>query len=178
MEQEAHPDPLICRIIDGASNRIGQVVFWLMLITVGIGAYNSIAGSMRKLVAIKLSNNSLIELQWYFFSIIFLMGAAYTLKEDAHVRVDVMYDRLSVKTRRIINLTGHLLFLLPFCVFMFVMSLGPVGDSFARMEMSPDPHGLPRYLIKVFVPVAFAWLFLQGLSEILKILSRLTRGTD
>ncbi len=154
--------------IDRLNERIGRWVYWLSLIMVLIGAYNALARYIDRFTGWGLSSNTYIELQWYLFSILFLLGAAYTLKHDSHVRVDVFYGRLSARGKAWINLTGTLLFLFPFCILMLVMSWSSVANSWAVWEMSPDPGGLPRYPIKTIIPIAFVLLILQGISMLVR----------
>lgn len=153
--------------IDQFNERVGKVVYWLTLIMVMIGAYNAIARYFDRYTGWGLSSNTYIELQWYLFSLVFLLGAAYTLKQDSHVRVDVLYGRLSRKGKAWINLLGTVLFLFPFCILMIIVSWSSVTNSWAVMEMSPDPGGLPRYPIKTMIPIAFLLLILQGISMLL-----------
>ena len=101
---------------------------------------------------------------------IFLLGAAWTLKEDAHVRVDVLYDRLSRRARRRINLAGTVLLLVPFSVFVFWTSWPSVMNSLSIRESSPDPGGLPRYPVKMVILVCFVLLLLQAVAEFTRIL--------
>ena len=110
----------------------------------------------------------LSELQWYLFSLIFLLGAAYALKDDAHVRVDVVYGRLRRKAKARINVIGSVLMLIPFCVFVLWVSWPSIRNSWIVREGSPDPGGLPRYPLKAVIIVAFALLVLQGISQLLK----------
>lgn len=158
-------------IIDAITHRAAQVSFVLMLLVVLIGTFNTIARSADRTLGTSLSSNAYLELQWYLFAAIFLLAGAYTLRRDAHVRVDVLYDRLGKRARAWVNLAGHLLFLLPFCAFMIYASIDPVWDSWKRREISPDPSGLPRYPIKALIPLAFVLLGLQGVSEVRKQLS-------
>jgi TRAP-type mannitol/chloroaromatic compound transport system permease small subunit len=139
-----------------------------MLLVVLVGAFNAIARYLGKSLGRDLSSNAYLELQWYLFGLIFLLSGAYTLQRNAHVRVDVLYDRLPRRMRAWIDTIGHVVLLLPFAVFAVVVSLGPVADSWKRGEQSPDPGGLPRYPIKVIVPIAFALLALQGIGQLIK----------
>src|SRR6056297_2505161 len=134
--------------IDGLNEWTGRIIYWLTLGMVAIGAFNAIARYLDKYTGLGLSSNSWIELQWYLFSLVFLLGAAYTLKQDDHVRVDVLYNWLSRRGRAWINVLGTVLFLLPFCAVVFWMSIPFVVDSWAILEQSSDPGGLPRYPIK------------------------------
>ncbi|MEM8934755.1 MAG: TRAP transporter small permease subunit [Acidobacteriota bacterium] len=118
-----------------------------------------------------------LETQWYLFSVVFLLGASYTLRHDRHVRVDVFYGSLTPRRRALIDLVGTLLFLLPFCGFVLWSSWPAVANSWAVREASPDPGGLPRYPIKALILVAFTLLILQGLAEIVRRVAIL-RGVD
>lgn len=105
------------------------------------------------------------ELEWWLFAFIFLMGAGYTLLKDGHVRVDIFYQRMSPKGQAWINLLGVLLFLIPGCYLIFSTSLHFVAKSYAVMEGSPDPGGIPyRWVLKACIPVGFVFVFLQGIS--------------
>jgi len=154
--------------IDRLNGGIGRLIRWLALVMVLVGAYNAIARYLTKYTAATLSTNALYELQWYLFSVIFLLGAAYALDRDVHVRVDVLYARLSDKGRAWTDLLGTLLFLLPFSVLMLWVSYPAVRNSWSIREVSPDPGGLPRYPIKALILVSFTLLFLQGVSQAIK----------
>ncbi len=109
------------------------------------------------------------ELEWHVFSLMFLLSAAYTLDEDGHVRVDVIYSRRSPRYRAIVDLLGSLFFLLPFSVLVIWASIPYVSDSFSLMESSPDPGGLPfRFIIKSAIPACFVLLFTQGVFQIIE----------
>ena len=158
----------LARGIDGLNDRIGASLRWLALFMVLIGAYNAIARYASRYAGASLSSNALNELQWYMFSVIFLLGAAYGLEKDVHVRVDVLYSRLSAKGRAWIDLLGSLLFLIPFAVLMLAVTTPAVVNSWSIGETSPDPGGLPRYPIKALILVSFGLLLLQGVSEVVK----------
>ena len=150
--------------IDRFQDRVGHVLYWLTLAMVVIGGYNAVVRYLDKYTGMTLSSNTYLELQWYLFAILFLVGAAYTLRHDAHVRVDILYTQLGPKGKAWINLVGTVLFLFPFCVLMLWVSWPAVMNSWEVMEMSPDPGGLPRYPIKTVIPVAFLLVMVQGVS--------------
>jgi len=158
----------VASAVDRLNRAVGRIVAWLVLGMVLVGAFNTVARYLGRYLGVALSSNAWIELQWYLFSLVFLLGAAYALERDAHVRVDVLYGRLSPRGRAWIDVVGTVVFLLPFCAFGIWMSLPTVRSSWAVLEMSPDPGGLPRYPIKTAIPVAFALLFFQGVSELIK----------
>lgn len=154
--------------IDGLNRRIGALVGWLTLLMVLVGAFNALARYLDRGGSVRLSSNAWIELQWYLFSLVFLLGAPYALRCNAHVRVDVIYGRLSLRGQAWIDLIGGVLFLVPFCIFALLVSWPAVRESWAVREVSADPDGLARYPIKSAILVAFFLLLLQGLSEIVK----------
>ena len=158
----------IARVIDAVNRRIGRAVAWLTAAMVAIGAYNAVVRYLERDLGLQLSSNGLLELQWYLFAVVFLLGAPYALRRDAHVRVDILYSGHPPRARAWIDLAGALLFLVPFCAFAVYLSWGFVADSWAEREMSPDPGGLPRWVLKPAVPIAFALLALQGISETIK----------
>jgi len=162
--------------IDRLNQRIGGVILWLTLAMVIVGAGNAILRYLTRYAGVSLSSNAFIDLQWYMFSLVFLLGAAWGLGNGAHVRVDVMYERLSVRTRAIIDLVGTLLFLIPFSILMLYVSWPPVRNSWAILEASPDPGGLARYPIKTVIMVGFALLLIQGVSEVIKKIDFLRSG--
>ena len=162
--------------IDRLNDAIGSAVTWLALLMVGFGAYNAIARYLTRFVGVGLSSNALNELQWYLFSIVFLLGAAWGLRHDVHVRVDVLYGRLSWRKKAWVDLLGTILFLIPFCVMMLWVSFPSVARSFAVREVSPDPGGLPRWPIKGLVLVSFILLLVQGLAVIVRQVDALRSG--
>ena len=163
--------------IDGLNDRLGAILRWLALVMVLVGAYNAVARYATRYTGTQLSSNALNELQWYLFSVIFLLGAAYGLRHDVHVRVDVLYGRLSRKGRAWIDLAGGVLFLLPFCALMLWVSFPAVRNSWVIRETSPDPGGLPRWPIKALILVSFGLLALQGLAQVTRDVAIL-RGRD
>ncbi len=158
----------IARAIDRASRLLGTVVAWLTLAMVLIGSFNALARYGERELGLALSSNAYVELQWYLFSLVFLLGAPLTLRRDGHVRVDVLYGGHSTRARAWIDLLGGLLLLLPFCIFAIWISWDFVADSWEQGEQSPDPGGLARWPLKAVVPIAFGLVALQGISEIIK----------
>lgn len=152
-------------LIDALNERIGALVAWLVLAMVAVAAWNAVARYLGRWMGTNLSSNAYLEAQWYLFSLVFLLGAAYTLRHDEHVRVDVLYSRLSLRSRAWIDLVGTLVFLLPFSVFCLWVSWPSVRNSWSVLEGSSDPGGLPRYPIKTMILVAFVLLILQGIAQ-------------
>lgn len=161
------------QLVDGLSERLGQAASWLALAMVLVGAFNAVVRYLGRFAGWNLSSNAYIEAQWYMFSALFLLGASYTLKQDRHVRVDVLYGRLSARGRARLDLVGALVFLLPFCGFCLWVSWPSVRNSWAVWEVSPDPGGLPRYPIKSLILLSWGLVALQGTAEVVRNLARL-----
>lgn len=153
------------RAIDALNNRLGRFAAWLTLAMVVIASYNAIARYLGRFIGANLTSNALLETQWYLFSAVFLLGGAYALRVDAHVRVDVVYDRLGSRARAWINLVGAIIFLLPFSIFMVVVTFPPAINAWRTLETSADPGGLPRYPLRTLLPITFLLLILQGIAE-------------
>ncbi|MCK5915999.1 MAG: TRAP transporter small permease subunit [Deltaproteobacteria bacterium] len=117
----------------------------------------------------KKGNIAVQEMEWHLFAVVFLIGAAYSLKKDAHVRVDILYTKFSTKKKAWIDLLGTFIFLIPFSIMIIYASRGFIESSWAVREISPDPGGLPgRYILKAMIPAGFALLILQGISQAIK----------
>lgn len=158
----------ISGLIDGLNDRIGVLIRWLALGMVLIGAISAVARYFARSQQWQLNLTPTTEAQWYLFSIIFLMGAAYGLRKDAHVRVDVMYERMSPKVRAWIDLAGTVIFLIPFSLMMLWVSYPAVRSSWSIRESSPDPGGLARWPIKALIIVSFVLLLMQAFSQLVK----------
>jgi TRAP-type mannitol/chloroaromatic compound transport system permease small subunit len=163
-----HPLLRLIQGIDSLNRRIYSATCWLTLVMVLIGAFNALARYGDRFLPVRLSSNGWIELQWYFFSLVFLAAAPHALRLESHVRVDVFYGRLSIRGKAWVDLLGGLLFLLPFCIFAFYLAWPSAMQSFDIRETSPDPGGLSRWPIKLAVPIAFVLLTLQGVAEVLR----------
>ena len=150
----------IAKGIDVLNEWVGRGVAW---VTLGLVLVIFVDVVMRYLF--RTSYVFTQELEWHLFAFIFLIGAGYTLLHDGHVRVDVLYQRLGTKGKAWINLVGVLLFLFPGCIMIIVTSFKFVYTSWAIMEGSPDPGGVPfRFIVKGTIPVGFGLLLLQGTS--------------
>lgn len=165
-------------MIDRFHTALGHAVRWLVLLMVLIGAFNAVARYAGRFVGVNLSSNAFLEAQWYLFAAVFLLAAPYTLVADRHVRVDVLYGRLSPRARAGIDLAGTLLFLIPFCAAGVWLAWPSVSNSWAVFEQSSDPGGLPRYPVKTLLPVALALLVLQGVAQVPRHLSVLRGKGD
>lgn len=153
----------LSRAIDMLSDRVGRVAIWLVLVITLISAGNAV---VRK--AFDTSSNALLEVQWYLFSAIFLLCAAYALQKNAHVRIDVLSGRFSRRTQAWIDVFGTLFFLMPIVLLVSWLSWGVFLDSFRTQEMSASAGGLIVWPARLLVPAGFGLLFLQGLSELIK----------
>ncbi len=156
----------IINSIDILNETIGRAASWLVLAMVLLICYDV---TMR--YSFHQGSVALQELEWHLFALIFLLGSAYTLKHNNHVRVDILYQSqyLSNKHRALINILGILLFLIPFCVLILITTWPFVENAYYYLEGSPDPGGLPyRYLLKGSILVAFTLLILQGVAELLR----------
>jgi len=160
------------RALEAVSEWTGRGVAWLVLAMTLVVGYDV---AMRYLF--RQGSVALQELEWHLFALVFLLGAAYTLKHDGHVRVEVLYQRLGARGRAWCDLLGHLFFLLPFSLLIIAAAWPFVANSFAYGEGSPDPGGLPfRWLLKAAIPAGFALLILQAVADILRKLVFLFGG--
>lgn len=153
----------LSRSIDRWSERLGHALTWLILATVIISALNAI---VRK--AVNWSSNGLLEIQWYLFSAVFLLGAGYTLLRNEHVRIDVIAGRLSKRAQAWIDIIGTIFFLLPMAVLIGWLGWPIFVDAFERNEVSTNAGGLIIWPARLLVPVGFALLAIQGISELIK----------
>jgi TRAP-type mannitol/chloroaromatic compound transport system permease small subunit len=153
----------LSRAIDAATERIGRTFYWLILVTVLISAANA---TVRKLF--NYSSNSFLEIQWYLFSAIFLFLAGYTLKNNEHVRIDIVTGRLSARARTWIDILGTIFFLLPMAVLIMWLSWPIFVDTWQRHEVSTNAGGLIIWPARLLVPVGFFLLIVQACSELIK----------
>lgn len=165
---------LISRRIDDLSQFMGKLTGWLILATTLISAGNAI---VRKLFDV--GSNAFLEVQWYLFAGVFMLGAGYVLLKNAHVRIDFLSARLSPRVRNWIDVGGIVLALIPFCVLSIVLAWPMFTQAFASGEMSSNAGGLIRWPAYLLIPVGFFLLLLQGLSELVKRIAFLSgQGPD
>jgi TRAP-type mannitol/chloroaromatic compound transport system permease small subunit len=142
----------------------GKAISWLTTVLVLVVCYDVFTRYF-----LKMSSVAVQEMEWHLFALIFLLGAAYTLKTENHVRVDVFYSKLSAKGKAWVNLFGTIIFLIPFCLMLIFASQNFVINSFNIGETSPDPGGLPgRYILKSIIPIAFFLILIQSFSLMFK----------
>jgi TRAP-type mannitol/chloroaromatic compound transport system permease small subunit len=153
----------LSKFIDALSERIGASVIWLVLVAVLISTVNAIA---RK--AFDVGSNAFLEIQWYLFAAIFLLGAGYTMLRQGHVKIDVILGRFSKRTQLKVEIFGIIFFLMPFVIQVIRLVWPLVTQAYATGEMSENAGGLIRWPVYALIPVGFALLGLQGLSELIK----------
>ncbi len=152
--------------------KIGNAVSWLNVALIVLICFDVLFRYF-----FSFSKNWILELEWHMFAIVFLLGSAYALQEDKHVRVDVFYQNFSEKTKTIVNLLGTVIFLIPWCYLVITTSYKFANNSWYIREGSNQPGGLPaRYVIKGMIVVGFILLALQALSFIIKYTNQLIRN--
>lgn len=163
-------------VIDRTNGLVGWFTIWLVPAIVAVTAWNTIARFLDRELGTALSSNTWLETGWYLFALLFLLGAGALLTENRHVRVDVLYERLTPRGRAWIDFFGSTFLLIPFSLAL-LWSLWPFFlDSFLIGEVSPDPGGLPRWPIKAALPIAFLLLTLAGIARALVSGRRLLEG--
>lgn len=160
----------IAHAIDALNRVVGRMTYWLVLVAVLISSFNAIS---RK--TLDLSSNGMLEIQWYLFAAIFLLCAGYTLLNNEHVRVDLIYGRLSRRKQLVVDICGTLLFLTPMALLVLALSWAPFVDAFTSSEMSNNAGGLIRWPVKLLIPLGFGLLLLQAASELIKNVHELSQ---
>jgi TRAP-type mannitol/chloroaromatic compound transport system permease small subunit len=153
----------LSRSIDRVTEFIGKSVMWLILAAVLVSAVNAV---LRK--AFNISSNSWLELQWYLFGAAFMLASAYTLKQNEHIRIDIIYGARSRRTQHWIDLFGHLFFLLPFAGLATYLLIPYVWTAYSNGEMSSNSGGLIIWPARAFLLAGFALLVFQCVSEVIK----------
>lgn len=156
----------ISRLIDAINTLIGKSLMWLVLAATLISAGNAI---VRK--SLNISSNAFLEIQWYLFAAVFLLGGGYAFLRNVHVRVDFISARLSARTRNWIDVVGIVVFMLPLCYMMIKLGWPSFYQAWVTGEMSSNSGGLIRWPAFGLIPLGFFLLFLQGLSELFKRLN-------
>lgn len=151
------------RLIDAVNERVGRAVIWLVLAAVLVSAGNAI---VRK--AFNTSSNALLEIQWYLFSAVFLLGAGYAFLKNAHVRIDFISNHLSPKVRNWIDILGIIVFLGPLCFLLIKLSWPLFANAWEHNEMSQNAGGLIRWPAYLLIPAGMALLLAQAVSELIK----------
>jgi TRAP-type mannitol/chloroaromatic compound transport system permease small subunit len=153
----------LSKLIDAMSTTIGKLTMWLILATTLISAGNAI---VRK--AFDMSSNGLLEIQWYLFAAVFMLGSGYGFLKNSHVRIDFISSKLTDRTRNWIDVLGILLVLIPFCVLLIDLSWPAFVNAYNNGEMSQNAGGLIRWPVYLLVPLGFTLLIIQAFSELIK----------
>ena len=151
------------RAIDAVNELVGRVVYWLILVAVVISAANA---TLR--FTVNIASNAWLEAQWYLFSAVFLLCAGYTYLHKSHVRIDLVAGRFSFRTQAWIDVFGIVFMMLPACSIILWYGWDAFMLSWTTMEESTDAGGLIRWPVKLLIPVGFALLIAQAVSELIK----------
>jgi TRAP-type mannitol/chloroaromatic compound transport system permease small subunit len=153
----------LSRVIDAFNLRLGRLTMWFVLAAVLISATNAI---VRK--AFNISSNAYLEIQWYLFAAVFMLGVGYVWLKNAHVRIDFVSSKLSKRTNTIIDIIGMLVFTIPLAIIMISLSWPLFARGWTSGEMSQNAGGLIRWPVLLLIPAGFAVLLAQTLSELVK----------
>lgn len=153
----------LSRAIDAFNEAIGKLVMWLILAATLISAGNAI---VRKVF--NTSSNSLLEIQWYLFAAVFMLGGGYAFLRNAHVRIDFISNKFGARGRNWVDVVGIVVFLFPLCWMMGTLGWPTFVQAWVSGEMSSNAGGLIRWPVYGLIPLGFAILFLQGISELIK----------
>ena len=157
------------RVVDAMNERLSYVANWLVLLSCLISAGNAFSR-----YAFSISSNAWLEIQWYMFAAMVMLGTSYTLKRNEHVRVDIVFSNLSTRRQIGVDIFGGILFLMPATLIMAYLSWPIFHNSWVENEISANAGGLVRWPVKIFLPLGFALLSLQGISELIKRFAMLT----
>ncbi|MGL4232477.1 MAG: TRAP transporter small permease subunit [Casimicrobium sp.] len=163
----------LSRLIDRLSMLVGHSVMWLILVVTLVSATNAI---IRK--AFDVSSNAWLELQWYLFAAVFLLGAGYVFLKNAHVRIDFVSSRLTARMRNWIDVIGIVVFLIPLCLIVIRLSWPLFAGAYSSGEMSQNAGGLIRWPVYLMMPLGFGLLLLQAISELIKRIAFLRGAID
>lgn len=156
------------RGVDGMNEKFGRLADWCVLLACAVSAGNALSR-----YGFNISSNGWLEVQWYLFAAVVMLGASYTLHRNEHVRVDLIFGSLGERARLKVDIFGFIFFLLPGMALLAWMTWPYFMDSLLREEISPAPGGLIRWPAKLLMPLGFALIFLQGLSELFKRIAAL-----
>jgi TRAP-type mannitol/chloroaromatic compound transport system permease small subunit len=159
--------------VDGLNHQIGRFIRWLVLAAVLISAGNA---AMRK--AFDIGSNAFLEIQWYLFAGVFMLGAGYVFLRNAHVRIDFISSKLSKRTNAIIDAIGIVVFTIPLAVILINLSWPLFHNAWVSGETSSNAGGLIRWPVLLLIPAGFGLLLLQSLSELIKRIAFIAGRTD
>lgn len=166
----------VSRVIDAVTDRLSGVISVIVVLTIAAGFLNTALRYLGQYLHQTLISNELIQIQWYLFSLIFLIGFPYILKHNVNVRVDFLYAKWGPRRRAWVDFLGTLLFLIPFCILAIYVCINPVLASWGRLpdgswgdwEISGDAGGLPLAPLKTLIPLGFLGLLIQAVSQLVK----------
>lgn len=159
--------------IDAMNELIGKFVMWLVLAAVVISASNAV---MRK--AFDIGSNAFLEIQWYLFAAVFMLGSGYVFLRNGHVRIDFIASKLSRRTNAIIDIVGIVVFTIPLCIILIDLAWPVFQRAWVSGEMSQNAGGLIRWPVILMIPLGFAILMLQCISELIKRIGFLTGARE
>ena len=159
----------LSRAIDAMNERIGTIADWLVLLSCLISAGNAFSR-----YAFNISSNAWLEIQWYMFGAVIMLGTSYTLKRNEHVRVDIVYANVSTRRQIGIDIFGFILFMLPATIIMAYLCWPIFYNAWHMGEISSNAGGLIRWPVKILLPLGFFLLSLQGISELIKRIAMIT----
>ncbi|MSQ64341.1 MAG: TRAP transporter small permease subunit [Betaproteobacteria bacterium] len=159
----------LSRAIDAMNQRIGTIADWMVLLSCLISAGNAFSR-----YAFNVSSNAWLEIQWYMFGAVVMLGTSYTLKKNEHVRVDIVYANVSTRRQMSIDIFGFILFMLPATAIMTYLSWPIFYNAWHMGEISSNAGGLIRWPVKILLPIGFFLLTLQGISELIKRIAMIT----
>lgn len=162
------------RWADRFSEQTGRISAWIVIPTVAVGFVNVILRYTGQNLGVKLTSNAIIELQYYMYSVIFLLGFAYVLKHQINVRVDFWFANQPVERKAWIDFWGNWIALVPFCIIGIWVSVPQAIQSISVWEQSPDADGLPRGPIKALIAIGFIFLFVQAVAEQIRMFAVMT----
>lgn len=163
----------LSRLIDQFNELVGRGIRWLVLAAVLISAGNAI---VRKIFS--TSSNALLEIQWYLFAGVFMLGAGYAFYKNVHVRIDFISSKLSKRTNAVIDILGIVVFLLPLCIILITLSWPFFHNAWVTGEMSSNAGGLIRWPVLALIPLGFSILLMQAISELIKRVAYLLGAID
>jgi len=163
----------LSRLIDAISLGLGKLIGWLILAATVISAVNAV---LRKLFSI--GSNSALEIQWYLFAGVFMLGVGYVMLKNDHVRIDFISSRFSRRTNAIIDSIGIIVFTIPLAWIMIDLAWPYFMRAYNSGEMSQNAGGLIRWPVIALIPIGFGLLLLQSLSELIKRIGFLTGHRD
>ena len=159
----------LSRVIDAFNEKFAVIANWLVLLSCLISAGNAFSR-----YAFNLSSNAWLEIQWYMFGAVVMLGTSYTLKKNEHVRVDIVYANVSTRRQIGIDIFGFILFMLPATIIMAYLCWPIFYNAWHMGEISSNAGGLIRWPVKILLPVGFFLLTLQGISELIKRIAMVT----